>query len=99
MKKSIKKKQVEKETRKGNTERNNNQIKNRQYEQRENPKFPVQHNLEGTIRITAKGLGYVEIEGMKDDIEVDPRDLGTALDRDRVGINLYGKTAGKKPAR
>ncbi len=60
------------------------------------PKFPPKHLVEGTIRINAKGLGFVEVEGMKEDIEIDPRSLGTALDRDRVEIALYGKTVGRE---
>lgn len=56
-------------------------------------KFPLQHAVEGTIRVTAKGVGYVEVEGMKEDIEIDGENLNTALDRDRVKIVLYGKSA------
>lgn len=59
-------------------------------------KFPPKHQVEGTIRISAKGVGYVEVDGMKEDIEIDPRGLGTALDRDRVEITLYGKPAGRR---
>lgn len=60
------------------------------------PKFPPKHLVEGTIRVTAKGVGYVEVEGMNEDIEIDPRSLNTALDRDRVEITLYGKRVGAK---
>ncbi len=60
------------------------------------PKFPPEHLVEGTIRITAKGIGYVEVEGMKEDIEIDPRGLNCALDRDRVEVALYGKRVGTK---
>ena len=56
------------------------------------PKFPPKHEVEGTIRVTAKGVGYVEVEGMKEDIEVDGSDLNTALDKDRVMIILHGKS-------
>lgn len=56
-------------------------------------KFPTKHAVEGTIRVNAKGVGYVEVEGMKDDIEIEGTNLNTALDRDRVKIVLYGKSA------
>ncbi len=64
--------------------------------QHSHPKFPPQHQVEGTIRITAKGVGYVEVEGMKEDVEIDPRGLNCALDRDRVEVTLYSKRAGAK---
>ncbi len=59
-------------------------------------KFPPEHFVEGTIRVTSKGVGYVEIEGMKEDIEIDPRNLATALDRDRVKVVLHGKIVGTR---
>jgi len=57
-------------------------------------KFPTNHIVEGTIRISSKGIGYVMVEGMKEDIEIDSRFLNTALDRDRVSIILFGKKSG-----
>ena len=62
----------------------------------EHPKFPPRHSVEGTIRISSKEVGYVAVEGMDDDIEIDPRYLNTALDRDRVEIVLFGKVSGKR---
>src|SRR3989344_2784634 len=59
----------------------------------EHTKFPMGHAVEGTIRVTAKGVGYVEVEGMKEEIEIEGENLNTALDRDRVKIVLYGKSA------
>ncbi|KKU79230.1 MAG: Ribonuclease R [Parcubacteria group bacterium GW2011_GWA2_47_7] len=59
----------------------------------EHTKFPTKHAVEGTIRVNAKGVGYVEVDGMKEDIEIDGSDLNTALDRDRVKIVLYGKSS------
>ena len=59
-------------------------------------RFPSTHKVEGTIRVTAKGVGYVEIEGMKDDIEIAPAQLHTALDYDRVEIVLYSKIEGQR---
>ncbi len=55
------------------------------------PGLPAGHEAEGTIRVNAKGIGYVEVEGLKDDIEIDGQHLNTALDRDRVTIVLHGK--------
>jgi len=63
---------------------------------REHARFPATHAVEGTIRVSSKGVGYVEVEGMKEDIEIDPADLGTALDQDRVRIVLYGKQLGTR---
>jgi ribonuclease R len=57
-------------------------------------RFPKHHLVEGTIRISSKGVGYVEVEGMKEDIEVDPNFLGTALDGDRVELLLHSKIVG-----
>lgn len=59
-------------------------------------KYPTQHAVEGTIRITPKGVGYVEVEGMKEDIEIAIGNLNTALDRDRVEIVLFGKSASRR---
>jgi ribonuclease R len=59
-------------------------------------RFPAKHSVEGTIRVTSKGVGYVEVEGMKEDIEIDPAHLNTALDLDRVRIILFGKRQGSR---
>ncbi len=60
-------------------------------------KFPPNHRVEGTLRITGKGLGLVAVDGMEDMIEIDQNDLHTALDGDRVEVLLYGKAAGRRP--
>jgi ribonuclease R len=62
----------------------------------QSPKYPARHNVEGTIRVTPKGIGYVAVEGMKEDIEIAPLMLGTALDHDRVKIVLHGKVTGTR---
>lgn len=46
---------------------------------------------EGTLRITSKGVGYVEVEESDDDIKIAPGDLNTGLHRDRVKILLHPK--------
>lgn len=73
-----------------------NQRTGERFAQDQPSKFPPTHYVEGTIRISAKGVGYVEVAGMKEDIEIDPRFLGTALDQDRVKIVLHGKSAGSR---
>ncbi len=57
-------------------------------------RYPKHHLVEGTIRISTKGVGYVAVEGMKEDIEVDPSFLNTALDGDRVEVLLHSKIVG-----
>ncbi|PCI19527.1 ribonuclease R [Candidatus Wolfebacteria bacterium] len=45
--------------------------------------------VEGMIRITSKGMGYVSVKDRKDDIEIDAPHLNTALHRDTVLVQLY----------
>lgn len=52
--------------------------------------------VEGTIRIAGNGVGYVRVENVKDDIEVDPGHLHTAMDRDRVSVALLPHINGRK---
>lgn len=59
-------------------------------------KFPATHIVEGTMRITAKGVGYVRVPDMSEDIEIDQGFLNTALDQDRVKIVLHGKISGTR---
>ena len=58
-------------------------------------KFPT-HEVEGTIKITAKGVGYVAVAGMDEDVEIDPAFLATALDNDRVRVRLHPKRASQR---
>jgi VacB/RNase II family 3'-5' exoribonuclease len=62
----------------------------------EHPKYPPKHSVEGTIRVTPKGVGYVAVEGMTEDLEIAPADLGTALDLDRVKVIQLGKVQGRR---
>ncbi len=55
--------------------------------------------LTGIIRTTAKGMGFVEIEGQKDDIVIEPEFLNTALNGDVVEIQITGKTFETKNVR
>lgn len=47
--------------------------------------------LTGTIRLTARGFGYVSVEGREEDIEIPPELLNTALDRDTVQVLVRPK--------
>lgn len=49
------------------------------------------HEIRGFISITGKGVGYVRQEGKKDDIEIDPAFLNTALHGDQVTARVIGK--------
>ncbi|MDQ3076013.1 MAG: ribonuclease R [bacterium] len=49
-------------------------------------------SLIGSISITSKGTGYVEIAGFKEDTEIDYKHLNTALHGDVVEILLFPKT-------
>ena len=58
-------------------------------EENKNPYF-------GTIRVTGKGVGYFSIEGQKEDFEIQPENMATALNRDTVEIkdlkkDLFGR--------
>ncbi len=56
---------------------------------KESKKMPPK--LEGIISVSAKGTGYVKIEGYEDDIEIDFHDLNTALHGDTVEVKLHAK--------
>lgn len=49
--------------------------------------------LEGVIRVTGKGVGYfADIENPEsDDFEIQPENIKTALNRDKVKVELLGK--------
>lgn len=53
---------------------------------------------EGPISISAKGTGYVQISGYKEDIEIDFKHLNTALHGDVVKIVLHPKRQGRQSA-
>lgn len=44
--------------------------------------------VQGLISITSKGTGYIRVEGREDDLEVDFRDLNTALHGDTVEASI-----------
>lgn len=49
------------------------------------------NQAEGVISVSAKGTGYVKILGRKEDVEIDFKDLNTALHGDLVKIILHPK--------
>lgn len=57
-----------------------------------------EHQVEGVISLTSKGVGYISVEGEKEDVEIDSSSLNTALHGDRVRVFLFPKIPGKKPS-
>jgi ribonuclease R len=56
--------------------------------------------FEGTIRVTGKGVGYFADPEGGDDFEIQPENIKTALNRDRVKVEITGKELyGRKQAR
>ena len=58
----------------------------------------IKNSFEGTISITSKGTGYVKVDGIEEDQEIDHKDLNTALNRDIVEIFLHPKTQSRQTA-
>jgi len=52
--------------------------------------------IEGTLRTTTKGVGYVVVENKDEDIEIDPSFLNTGLNGDNVRVLLHPKVSGKR---
>ncbi len=52
--------------------------------------------LDGILRVTGKGIGYVSIEGLDDDIKIATSDLNMALNRDVVKVLLHPKVVGEQ---
>lgn len=63
----------------------NRNFKNSKPKDRPQPKGKT---LSGVITITSKGVGYVEIEGYDEEIEIQPERLHLALNGDEVEITL-----------
>ena len=56
--------------------------------------------FEGTIRVTGKGVGYFPIPESEDDFEIQPENIKTALNRDRVKVVSLGtEIFGRRQAR
>ena len=54
------------------------------------------HFIEGKVEMTQRGTAYVIPDEGGDDILITSENLNTALDRDRVKINLFAKRGGDK---
>lgn len=57
---------------------------------------PLPNQTKGVIRVAAKGMGFVELEGTEEDILIESENLNTALNKDEVEIEIFKK---KKSAR
>ena len=58
------------------------------------------NQFEGTIHVTGKGVGYFPIPDLDEDFEIQPENLKSALNRDRVRIEPLGKESfGRKQAK
>ena len=56
--------------------------------------------FEGIIRVTGKGVGYFPIADQEEDLEIQPENIQSALNRDRVKVELLGQEVyGRKQAR
>jgi exoribonuclease R len=47
--------------------------------------------------MTNKGIGYVSVEGFKQDIEINPLFVNTGLHGDRVKVRLFPHIDGRRP--
>ncbi len=67
------------------------------------PRGKAQHRgskaIQGVIAVTRKGVGYLEVEGFEQDIEIAPERLATALNRDTVEVKLRGVSRGRTQGR
>jgi ribonuclease R len=56
--------------------------------------------LEGMVRVTGKGVGYFPVPDSDEDLEIQPENIKTALNRDRIKIEILGKEIlGRKQAK
>lgn len=59
---------------------------------------PVGKNLQtGVVDLTRSGAAYVIVEGMEDDIYVSPKNVGGAMNRDKVEVEIISTRRGRKP--
>ncbi|HUR31167.1 MAG TPA: hypothetical protein VMZ69_07020, partial [Saprospiraceae bacterium] len=59
---------------------------------------PVGKNVRtGIVDLTRSGAAYVIIEGMEDDIYVSPKNVGGAMNRDKVEVEIISSRRGRKP--
>jgi len=51
----------------------------------------------GTVDLTRSGAAYVIVEGMEDDVYVSSKNVGGAMNRDKVEVEIISKRRGRKP--
>lgn len=62
------------------------------------PAKAVGNNLHsGTVDLTRSGAAYVIVEGMEEDVYITPRNVGGAMNRDKVEIEILSARRGRKP--
>ncbi|MBI2619359.1 MAG: ribonuclease R [Ignavibacteriales bacterium] len=52
----------------------------------------VRQTVQGTVEVTKQGLGFVNVEGMEEEVFIPPGLLGTALSKDLVEVSLFAQT-------
>src|SRR3989344_1160540 len=52
--------------------------------------------ITGTINVSSRGVGYVEVEGLSEDIEIESPFLNTALHNDEIEIALLPQVNGER---
>ena len=52
--------------------------------------------LKGVIKITAKPIGFVIVEGRDDDVIIFEENLNCALDKDEVEVEIVGRDRNRK---
>ncbi|MEK7552191.1 MAG: ribonuclease R [Patescibacteria group bacterium] len=60
-----------------------------------NPKT-IPQTIKGTIKINFRGIGYLKVLDLKEDIEIENFNLKTALNNDEVEVRLLSKTKEKR---
>ena len=59
---------------------------------------PVSKNVQtGVVDLTRSGAAYVIVDGMEDDIYVSPKNVGGAMNRDKVEVEIISSRRGRKP--
>jgi len=65
-------------------------------QKKEPSKKQEERYVEGTLKTTTKGLGFVSVEDRDEDIEIDPSFLNTGLNGDKVRVLLHPKVSGRQ---
>lgn len=55
--------------------------------------------LTGVLQVTRRGVGYLLTDQGEDDVVINPKDMGAALDGDTVAVTLKGKRSGQPAGR